>query len=329
MLSDLPWLAESWVRARALVSWEKAPPGLLIYGPRGLGRLTFARQIAQLRLCEDPEPESRPCTHCRACQQIAAGSHPDCLQIEWAGESSLIKVEAVRELCRRMALTAEGRGGRIAIVYPAERLSQASANALLKTLEEPQPGSMLILISQSVGTLPVTIVSRCQRLRIPVPDASQAVAWLQQQDVRSDWSTQLTLAEGAPMAALAQARNFPEDTTEIIRALADVAARRINPLMVSEMLAPWPLERIISLLAWLVHGSLRLRICGELPCPDWPDPFTRINAAASPRRLTRIWTELQRQRLEPPGLNAELARERLILLFVNAFSNATKKLSIP
>lgn len=325
ILNDCPWLEKPWVQLQALVNAEKAPPGLLIHGPRGLGRLKFARQIAQLRLCEHPDREVRPCGQCRACHQVAAGSHPDLLQIEWEGGPSLIKVEAVRELCRRMALTAEGRGGRIAIVYPAERLSSASANALLKTLEEPQLGSIVILISRSVGALPITILSRCQRLRIRPPDPTQAIAWLKQRETRRDWQTQLTLAEGAPMAALAQARDHPEDANEVLEALAQAASRRTDPLKTSEMLASWPLARIVGLLSWLVHGSLRLRICDAESCADWPVQFGQIVPVASPQRLAHAWTELQRQLLEAPGLNPTLARERLILLFVNAFRVPTKK----
>lgn len=113
----------------------------------------------------------------------------------------MVAIDQVRDLGTDLSLTSQLGGGKVAIITPADAMNAASANALLKTLEEPPQQTYLLLISDRPGRLPATIRSRCQQLRLPAPDRDRAVAWLTDQG-RPEAAEVLPLAGGAPFRAL-------------------------------------------------------------------------------------------------------------------------------
>ena len=110
--------------------------GLLVHEDPGAGGLDFARWIAQLVNCRDPK--RAPCGECQQCRWISADQHPDVMRLSPEEDSQYIKIEQVRALIDEMALTAHGGGYKVAILTPAHSLYPHAAQALLKTLEEPQ-----------------------------------------------------------------------------------------------------------------------------------------------------------------------------------------------
>jgi DNA polymerase-3 subunit delta' len=137
----------------------------LFVGPEDSGKGRFARELAMALLCQSGEP----CRVCPSCRQAAAGSHPH-LDVHGADrDRAPLDIREVRELAgkdHRRHL-----GPSISIVENCERLAPAAANALLKTLEEPSPGAVLLLLAPSTAALLPTLVSRCQRLLFPaLPD---------------------------------------------------------------------------------------------------------------------------------------------------------------
>lgn len=147
----------------------------LFVGPDGIGKRTFAIQLAQSMLCSTTD-EARldPCGTCSDCQQVLSDSHPDLQLIRKPEEKAFIPVDVFigdREhrrrsgLCHFISLTPTGGKRRIAIVDDADWLNQEGANSLLKTLEEPSPGAVIILISTSVQRQLPTIRSRSQVIR--------------------------------------------------------------------------------------------------------------------------------------------------------------------
>jgi DNA polymerase-3 subunit delta' len=148
----------------------------LFIGPPGVGKRLFAGELAKALLCEAPAgPRLEACDRCPACILVDAGTHPDLLIAGRPPESPNLPIDVVRELCRELALKPARGRRKIAILDDADDLDDpptlhAAANAFLKTLEEPPPGSLLILVgSGSERQLP-TIVSRCQIIRFaPLP----------------------------------------------------------------------------------------------------------------------------------------------------------------
>jgi len=217
-----PWHNDLHVKLEGMV--ERLPHAILIHGPKGVGKLALAEYFAQRLLCESPEPGAAPCGRCEGCRWVAVGSHPDLRRVEpealarraedvesdseagggpaKAGKPSTeIKVEQIRDLDGFLNLGSHRAQRRIALIHPAEGMNANSANALLKSLEEPPAGAFFLLVSHRPAQLLPTIRSRCVALPIGIPDPAAAVSWLEGQGVNEarKW---LAYGSGAPLAAL-------------------------------------------------------------------------------------------------------------------------------
>ncbi len=163
------------------------PHALLFVGPEGIGKRSLARKLAQSLLCErSSEPALDPCEECPACLQVMAGTHPDVLEVARPEDKHELPIRVIRDLCRDLSLKPMRGGRRVAIVDDADAINDEAANAFLKTLEEPPPGSVLILVGTSAEAQLDTIVSRCRVVRFePLPE-SELAALLIEQGVTAD-----------------------------------------------------------------------------------------------------------------------------------------------
>ncbi len=158
---------ETQVRAiRSAMQAGRMPHAFLFVGPEGVGKRRFALTLAQALLCErNPSTQLEPCGVCPSCLQVIEGSHPDVLQVEKPEDRQELPIRSIRDLCQDLGLKPMRGIRRIAIVDDADDLSDEAANAFLKTLEEPPPGSILILIGSAAELQLETILSRCRLLR--------------------------------------------------------------------------------------------------------------------------------------------------------------------
>ncbi|MBF0530142.1 MAG: DNA polymerase III subunit delta' [Deltaproteobacteria bacterium] len=164
---------------KAMLASGRLPHALLISGPTGVGKASLAKLVAMAANCLGADP-ANPCGVCRACDKIRRGLHPDVSEIAPEGRARIIKIETIRELRGNVAFKPyEGRT-KVYIIRDANRLHEAAANALLKTLEEPPPDSLLILTAPEETDLLPTIVSRCLRLKLAPLPKSTIEAWLRQ-----------------------------------------------------------------------------------------------------------------------------------------------------
>ncbi len=150
------------------------PHALLFLGPRGVGKTMAALSLAQTLNCATPLPEIDACGICPSCRRFAGGNHPDLLVISPQGEGlhPQIKIDQIRALRRQLDFRPHVGPWRVILIQSADSLNEAAANALLKTLEEPPEGNVLVLTAVGEGDLLPTIVSRCRRLTfsfLPLP----------------------------------------------------------------------------------------------------------------------------------------------------------------
>jgi len=147
-------------------------------GPAGSGRMTTARAFAQALLCET----GVGCTRCRACALVVAGQHPDLYVIVPTPPernpkgTPLIRIDAIREFERQASLRPALGGRRVLLLDDADRMTDDTPQAFLKFLEEPPPGTVLILVLPGVRAVPATVISRCQIVRFQARDAGRAAS---------------------------------------------------------------------------------------------------------------------------------------------------------
>jgi DNA polymerase-3 subunit delta' len=143
----------------------------LFVGPPGVGKRLFACELAKTLLCEGRGTTFEACGVCQSCTLVDGGAHPDFFSVGRPEDALEVPIEMVRELCRNLSLKPARGRYKIAILDDADDLSDAAANCFLKTLEEPPPGSVLILIGTSAERQLPTIASRCQLVRFaPLPE---------------------------------------------------------------------------------------------------------------------------------------------------------------
>ena len=194
-------------RALDLRDRGQLPHAVLLETPSSHGMDSLGYQLAGLLLCDNPDG-LQICGECEACRLLAAGTYADFCSVtpqfdeKTKKTSKNIKIEQVRELIHTLSLTRHYERLKIAIIYPADSMSIAGANALLKTLEEPAEEVLLVLVTQNPGRVPITLRSRCQRWRIHQAETEQALQWLAEQGIERDECVEyLDYARGDPLWA--------------------------------------------------------------------------------------------------------------------------------
>ena len=304
----LPWLAEP--LAQALRTHRGH--ALLVHGAAGVGALAFALVLGQAWLCEGsgadaPAARLRPCGRCGSCRLVQSHLHPDLtvllpetLRREHAwplpddkldGDDSKrkpsrqIRIDEVRLLIERCTRTSARGQGKAALLHPADALNLQSANALLKTLEEPAAGTRLLLTTADPATLLPTVRSRCQLLRLPAPSPEQAVPWLQTRGVPDAADAQVLLAacSGRPL-----------DVLTLVQAGVDANGWAALPRAVANgqagALAGWPVPRALDALQKVCHDAMA-RATGGAPQYF---PVASLPARAALPTLTAWAAELRR-----------------------------------
>jgi DNA polymerase-3 subunit delta' len=192
---------------RRAADGERCHHAWLILGPTGVGKRAVAEQFARALLCEGGPP--RPCGVCPSCRKADAGTHTDLHVVEPTGKSQTITVDQVSEVQRKLGYRrGEGRH-RVVLFDGAGTLNVSAQNKLLKTLEEPPDGTILLLLAVHPGQLLVTVRSRTQKLLLPALAAEDLVDWLQD-------------GGAAARAAAAASGGLPD----VARALLDEDARQ-------------------------------------------------------------------------------------------------------
>ena len=152
LVNEIEWLAPHWQRLTGHIQSARVPQALLIVGRDGVGKARLAETFAQRLLCRTPNEYA--CGTCHSCRLFAAQTHPDFLRIQPEEPGKAIPVDAIRALIADLSLKPQYSGRRVVLIGMAHQLNVSSANSLLKTLEEPDEHTTLVLLTDSPQSLP-------------------------------------------------------------------------------------------------------------------------------------------------------------------------------
>jgi DNA polymerase-3 subunit delta' len=186
---------------RKILAGGGAGTAYLFAGPRGVGKMTAALEFARALLCSRGGEDA--CGRCESCRFAGGGAHPDLLTVTPEEKKKNIRIEQVRDAQGFLHLKAAAGRRKVVVFDPAERLTLSAVNAMLKTLEEPPPGGLIILVSSNVGALPPTVISRCRKVNFGFLRDEEVAEVLEKKGWNSEEAAAAAnLAEGSPGSVL-------------------------------------------------------------------------------------------------------------------------------
>jgi DNA polymerase-3 subunit delta' len=353
---------------------EATPQAILFHGQPGIGKFDFARWLSKALLCEADlfSTGHKPCNTCEACRWFDTGNHPDFIALlpqslkgrlvnaELEGspkidpvasetqddgdgkkESAFIKIDEVRAALGSINIGSHRGGKRIILIYPLESLREDASNTLLKSLEEPNPDTIFILVSDRLDRVLPTIRSRCQLIALPKPSRDLALDWLQSElkllltDTVRFEELEATIDEyaGAPLSARDQilARHLGDDkdgtalAIHATRALLEELSKgpQISYLECAEKVQKAPYSALLMCMQrWLFDLQLSRQL-GEVRY--YRRHAQRIGQLASQLQLAkaqRLWSTLTlARRHENHPLSTRVQMESMLLQYQQLFAD--------
>ncbi len=350
MSSELyPWQEAAWRQLQQLRS--RLPHAILFHGPAGIGKTALAERFAQALLCERPDAAGHPCGQCASCGWFAHYNHPDYRRVrpealdeadgveseneEESGEgkkagksarapSKDIRIEQIRALADFMNISTHRQGKRVVMLYPAEALNAASANALLKTLEEPPPDTVFLLVSNSLDRLLPTILSRCRKFALALPSFDEALAWLKSQDL-ADADAWLAEQGGAPLAALDLAQGADREARdEFLSCLARPGMD--GALKTAEKLQKTAVAQQVEWLQRWLYDLFSVKLSGKIRYyPRYSKELSALSAQVSvPALLRTLKAAGERRAVAEHPLSPRLFIEDMLLDYSRLYSDHKK-----
>ncbi|MDE0003108.1 MAG: hypothetical protein OXQ29_10475 [Rhodospirillaceae bacterium] len=266
-----PWLQAPLLQLEAARVAGRLGHGWLLAGPRGVGKINLAL-LAARRLLEGTDGDVRLLEAGEAATAMAerhepTDHHPD---LHWAfpePRRNTLTVEQIREAAQALSLTSLTGQARVLVLEPADAMTTAAANALLKTLEEPGANTYLLLISHQPGRLPATIRSRCQSLSVRCPAGAEALTWLNgagKDPGAVDWIPLLEAARGVPFRAIDYHRSgFSNYYKELETEFHKISINRTDPQAVADKWLAGDTEAALSWLSARLQSIIRVRLAPD------------------------------------------------------------------
>ena len=350
-----PWVSTAVTSLLSVV--ETVPPVVLVCGEPGIGKTEMARWFCMSLLCERRRASGLQsglgsglgpglgsglgpgsglglgCGQCDACQWFLANNHPDFRGLVPAADdaenskadaSKEIRIQQIREIAGFVNTSAHRAGRRVVLIDPADALNVISANALLKTLEEPTESMHVVLVTARPQRLPATLRSRCFRFVMPSPTPHQAAQWLAAELKISDAEARLALAASGNSVKLAlgyadpSLRAAQQTVLEQLAALPDTESALVADRISSIDPKLWLplLQRWLADLGRVVAGAAPQAFPGRLARLQQLAKRTHLPALVAAARLI----DRQSALLSRP-LNARLYCESILFDYQTAFAS--------
>ena len=306
-----PWHLAAWQQLDRSFQSQRFPHALMLHGVPGVGKFSFAQWLAHTLLCEVRSSSLTPCGQCPSCKLNQAGSHPDFIVVSPEEDKTQISVDQIRAANESLTLTSTRNGYRVAIIEPAHQMTIAAANSLLKTLEEPNPNTLIIMVTSQPGSLLPTLRSRCQQLAIRVPTLTETQHWLQQQLGKPVSNELLGYAGGAPLRALDIAKGPYEALRQSMLSGLEAITKGSND--VALVAQSWADDQIQERLHWLefwLAGAIRQKMLKTV------DSFTPVIASETilGANLSAMYKALDKLREVTEQLRRTSLQRELVLI---------------
>ena len=293
----------------------------LFEGPAGSGLTEITHFFVKLLLCETPL-ENVPCETCRSCQLYNSGNHPNILFIEPDGQN--IKIDQIRELIFKMNKTGFSSGRKIYVIQEADRMNNASANALLKFLEEPEFNVTAILLTERLNAIMTTIRSRCQLVSFQPLSRPKVMERLMQDGMTASMAATVSMLTQSTDEAvrLSSDEDFIQQRKTVLK-LVDVASQNVHEallLLQSEWLPLFKekedAERGLDMLLFAYRdiASVKAGLETARTYPDMEKTWKQMALQRSFNVLSKqLQAVLQAKQQLPRNMNRTLLMEQLML----------------
>ncbi|ENX58369.1 MULTISPECIES: DNA polymerase III, delta' subunit [Acinetobacter] len=315
-----PWHAQTW--ELLTTRFPELGHGLLFYGKKGCAKKEFAERFVAWVLCLNKQAQ-RACGECTSCQWLKSDTHPNYVHIttdeDNKKQNAKIKIEKIRDLLPFVQQT--GEGWRVVVIEPAEALNTASANALLKTLEEPGEKVVLILLADHYLKLPATIRSRLQHFALDRLTIQDAQTFVQQQipEISNEQiSLLLSLANDMPLTAIEiEKSEWLQKRALFLSDWFKLVAEKNMPLNYSNK---WSKElnfsELITMFEYLLGDLISLKLNQSLKNNDLD--FKSLVEFYSLEALFTIYSDLQQKKLMiEQNVQTQLVLDELFIQLMN------------
>ncbi|MBC1011924.1 DNA polymerase III subunit delta' [Escherichia coli] len=313
-----PWLRPDFEKLVASYQAGRGHHALLIQALPGMGDDALIYALSRYLLCQQPQGH-KSCGHCRGCQLMQAGTHPDYYTLAPEKGKNTLGIDAVREVTEKLNEHARLGGAKVVWVTDAALLTDAAANALLKTLEEPPAETWFFLATREPERLLATLRSRCRLHYLAPPPEQYAVTWLSREVTMSQDAllAALRLSAGSPGAALAL---FQGDIWQARETLCQALAYSVQSGDWYSLLAALNHEQALARLHWLatllMDALKRHHGAAQVTNVDVPGLVVELANHLSPSRLQAILGDvchIREQLMSVTGINRELLITDLLL----------------
>nr|WP_171490646.1 DNA polymerase III subunit delta' [Acinetobacter sp. C16S1] len=316
-----PWHQQTW---KLLSSrFPDLGHGLLFYGKKGCAKDEFTARFVAWVLCLNKQPESA-CGECSSCQWLKSDTHPNYVHIttdeDNKKQNAKIKIEKIRDLLPFVQQT--GEGWRVVVIEPAEALNTASANALLKTLEEPGEKVVLILLADHYLKLPATIRSRLQHFALDRLNSQEAELYIQQQIpaiTQNQISLLLNLANDMPLTAVEiEKSDWLQKRSQFVSDWLKLVAEKNMPLSyVNKWSKELNFSEFMIMFEYLLGDLIAFKLKQSLRNVDLD--FQELERHYQLDDLFNIYSDLQQKKLMvAQNVQAQLIMDELFIQLMNA-----------
>ncbi|WP_193014371.1 MULTISPECIES: DNA polymerase III subunit delta' [Gammaproteobacteria] len=317
-----PWLNQAYRQLISMYQEGRGHHALLLHATEGMGAEALSYGLSRWLMCQNKQG-LKSCNECHSCRLMLAETHPDWHILQSEKGKSSVGIEAVRKITEKLEHHAQQSGARVVWIKNVEALTEAAANALLKTLEEPPKNTYFLMNCQQPEVLLATLRSRCFCYHLSTPDIQPAIHWLQQQLPNMTYAngvTALNLSQQAPLLALSLLKDEWQERNTFCQAL-QTSLQQHDLYVFLPQLNQDNIDRRLYWLLSLLLDALKYQTNAQAYCvnQDQQPLIMALSQWPSSVLLTTIdgWKQCRYQIMTIPALNKELLLAEQLLDWEN------------